>query len=126
MDDPVLVRGLERLGNLIGDRPLSHPGDKVQISVAGGAQARWRSDGKELYYVGLDGRMMAVPVTVGASGIEAGNPSPLFPSHIGDPLQTNMRRAYVVPGEGQRFLIDTLLETEAAPITVLLNWKPRS
>jgi len=107
-------------------RPLGGPGDRIQVSVAGGAQARWRSDGKELYYVALDGRMMAVPIAAGASGIEAGSPSPLFASHVGDPLQTNMRRAYVVSADGQRFLVDTLLETDVAPITVLLNWKPRS
>jgi hypothetical protein len=69
--------------------------------------------------------MIAVPVAVGASGFEAGNPSLLFPSRVGDPLQTNMRRAYVVTGDGQRFLVDTLLEADVAPITVLLNWKPR-
>jgi hypothetical protein len=69
---------------------------------------------------------MAVPIAAGASGIEAGSPSPLFASHVGDPLQINMRRAYVVSADGQRFLIDTLLETDVAPITVLLNWKPRS
>jgi hypothetical protein len=35
---------------------------KWQISKAGGDKRRWRRDGKELYYIAPDGKMMAVPV----------------------------------------------------------------
>ena len=38
---------------------------KWQVSNAGGDQPRWRSDGKELFYLGPDSRMMAVPVKTG-------------------------------------------------------------
>ena len=44
------------------------PGGKRQVSTTGGAQPRWRRDGKELFYIGLDGRMMAVPIQVGVGG----------------------------------------------------------
>ena len=37
-------------------------GEPDQISVAGGVQARWRRDGKELFYLGPDNRLMAVPM----------------------------------------------------------------
>jgi eukaryotic-like serine/threonine-protein kinase len=105
-------------------QPFGTPGRKVQVSTAGGAQARWRRDGNELYYVALDGKLMAVAIAVTASGVEVGNAVPLFPSHIGDPLQTNMRRAYVPSDDGQRFLVDTLTDAAVAPITVVLNWHP--
>src|SRR5207253_724781 len=36
---------------------------RVHISMAGGVQPIWRTDGKELFYLGLDGRLMAVDVT---------------------------------------------------------------
>ena len=32
------------------------------ISTNGGAQVRWRRDGKELFYIALDDRLMAVPI----------------------------------------------------------------
>jgi len=40
---------------------------KFQISTAGGGQPTWRGDGKEIFYVGADGKMMAVPVDLGES-----------------------------------------------------------
>src|SRR4030095_9293979 len=43
-------------------QPFPGPGRKVRISVSGGVQARWRRDGKELFYLGSDNRLMAVPV----------------------------------------------------------------
>ncbi len=43
-------------------QPFVGPGGKLQISTNGGAQVRWRRDGKELFYIGLDNRLMAVPI----------------------------------------------------------------
>ncbi len=43
-------------------QPFPGPGAKVRISTNGGAQMRWRRDGKELFYIALDGRLMAVPI----------------------------------------------------------------
>ena len=106
--------------------PFGRAGGKVLVSTTGGAQARWRRDGKVLYYVALDGNLMEVPIAVTPSGIEVGRANPLFPLPIGDPLQTNMRRAYIVADDGERFLVNTLTETATAPITVVLNWKPKS
>jgi serine/threonine protein kinase len=37
-------------------------GGKIQISTNGGAQLRWRRDGKELFYIALDGHLMSVPI----------------------------------------------------------------
>ena len=104
-------------------QPFRHPGPKVRVSTGGGVQARWSSDGRELFYIGLDGKLMAVLVTLGANEMQIGVAKPLFATRIGDPLETNMRRAYVVSVDNQRFLIDTLSET-TVPMTVLLNWRP--
>src|SRR4029453_12475979 len=49
-------------------QPFPGPGRKVRISVSGGIQARWRRDGKELFYLGSDNRLMAVPVQLDARG----------------------------------------------------------
>ena len=63
-------------------QPFPGPGAKTRISTAGGAQVRWRQDGKELFYLALDGRLMAVSIRLPVSGptVEAGTPAPLFPA----------------------------------------------
>ena len=90
---------------------------KRQVSSGGGGQAHWRKDGKELFYLDLQGKMMAVGVTTGAS-FEASAPRPLFQTPIPvNPVLTQ----YAVTGDGQRFILGTPLGEEE-PITVMLNW----
>ena len=38
------------------------PGRRIQISNHGGLQARWRADGKELFYISMDKKLMAVAI----------------------------------------------------------------
>jgi eukaryotic-like serine/threonine-protein kinase len=108
-------------------QPFGVTGNKLQVSTNGGAQVRWRRDGKELFYIALDGRLMAVPVTLSSNayGAEAGTPVPLFVTHIGGAVQSPLKHQYVVSPDGQRFLMSTVPEEAAAPITVILNWKAR-
>jgi Tol biopolymer transport system component len=93
------------------------PGRNWQISTAGGGVARWRADGRELFYIALDARLMAVPISVNPHGstVEAGTPVPLFSVRVGSD--------YDVTPDGQRFLINTPTgESSTTPITVVLNW----
>lgn len=53
------------------------PHGKWQVSVGGGEQPRWRGDGRELFYLSTDSRVMAVPVTTGAN-FDSGRPVALF------------------------------------------------
>ena len=101
-------------------------GSREPISSGGGAQVRWRPDGRELFYIALDGRLMAVPITYAAGGrrIEAGVPVPLFTTRVGGALQGPNQQQYVVSTDGQRFLMSTVTETRTPAITVVLNWKP--
>jgi hypothetical protein len=47
-------------------------------STNGGAQAQWRRDGKELFYIALDGRLMAVPIRSEPIVLDTGNGAPLW------------------------------------------------
>jgi len=97
-------------------------GAKWQISTAGGDQPRWRRDGKELFYISADQKLMAVPVKSGAS-FEAGAPQPLFEL---DPLSAPIVGffAYQPTADGQRFLVLSRVGgATAPPITVELNWQ---
>jgi dipeptidyl aminopeptidase/acylaminoacyl peptidase len=94
-------------------------GGKQQLSTNGGKAPRWRRDGRELYYVAADGKLMAVAITQGAE-LHAGTPRPLFaPSGF----QVNADRGYTLTSDGQRFLFVTNAEpARVPPFTVLLNW----
>jgi hypothetical protein len=97
-------------------------GAKWQISPAGGDQPRWRRDGKELFYISTDQKLMAVPVKSGA-GFEAGGPQPLFDL---DPIFPPLggRFVYQPTADGKRFLVlSTAGGTAAPPINVILNWQ---
>jgi dipeptidyl aminopeptidase/acylaminoacyl peptidase len=99
---------------------------RVFVSASGGAQPRWRGDSKELYYVGLDSRLMAVSLTVSSSGVMTpASPVALFPLRTpGGPVPIPQKQQYVVAADGQRFLINSLTdEAVASPLSVILNWK---
>jgi Tol biopolymer transport system component len=105
-------------------QPFLGPGDKVPISTNGGGQVRWRRDGKELFYIGLDGRLMAVPVRFGPQTIEAGAPVALFATDLVPAVPTADWQQYVVSPDGKQFLVSTIVEEAVtSPITVILNWK---
>ncbi len=88
-----------------------------QISISGGHWPRWRRDGRELFYWGLDDNIMAVPVTTRASEINAGKPHPLFRANPGF-----YDSSYDVSLDGKKFMINTAPQEKAAPITVVENW----
>jgi Tol biopolymer transport system component/tRNA A-37 threonylcarbamoyl transferase component Bud32 len=111
-------------------QPFPGPGGHTPpVSTNGGAQVRWRSDGKELFYIALDGRLMAVPIRIASNAqtIEAGSPVPLFATRVGGALFLSGigNQQYDVSLDGQRFLMNTIIEEAPSPITVILNWKAK-
>ena len=96
---------------------------KWQISTAGGSQPRWRRDGKELFYVSTDGRLMSVSITTNTT-FEYGAPQAMFPVtqfSVTDAASF----AYAVSSDGQRFLARTPIGGNRPPaVTVVTNWLP--
>lgn len=84
---------------------------KWVVSTRGGSQARWRQDGKELFYLGLDRTLMSVPVARLGSDPEFGVAQPLFEIR----LPYGQYHAYDVAADGQRFLINTLVGSPGVP-----------
>ena len=95
------------------------PGGRVQISNHGGAQPRWRADGKELYYIAMDRKLMAVSIDVANGTLKAGVPHALFQTRIIAPRIVLIQ--YAVSADGKHFLINSLPASGTAPITVLVN-----
>ncbi len=92
---------------------------KWTVSTNGGYEPRWRADGREIYYLSEDRKLMAVPIGPGPS---FGVPKPLFQTRV--PAGVDAFRTHYVPGrDGQRFLVNTEIGDPAPnPITVVLNW----
>ena len=107
-------------------RALTGGGDRWQISTDGGMSPRWRSDGRELFYIATastlpfgatvpDGRLMAVEVTDAPGRFTPGIPKLLFPLSA-------RGSQYHPTRDGQRFLINTGSGASVLPITVTVNW----
>jgi Tol biopolymer transport system component len=99
-------------------------GGKWTISTKGGRLPRWRSNGKELFYISADEKLMAVAVKRSAS-FEAGAPKVLFDLASVRRLRSDFIffGDYNVTTDGQRFLL-RISPDEAAPtqINVVVNW----
>jgi dipeptidyl aminopeptidase/acylaminoacyl peptidase len=99
---------------------------KFQVSTgAGGTQPRWRRDGKEIFYVAADGKLMAAEVK-SVPKFEAGTPKALFDLRAMPNASVALSFRYDVAPDGKRFLVNTLSGgsegAAGAPITVVLNW----
>jgi Tol biopolymer transport system component len=97
------------------------PSGKWQISNNGGADPRWSRDGRELFYISADQKMMSVRMDLANGRIQAGIPQELFPVRVTG--LTDTRTHYAVTQDSRRFLVNTRNERSAvSPITVVLNW----
>ena len=97
-------------------QPFPGPGPRSRISLNGGSAPRWRRDGRELFYLARDNVLTSVSIAQYTPRFEAETPRPLFT------LATTS--LYEPSPDGQRFLI-TAVVSDASPITVISNWKPR-
>ena len=102
-------------------QPFPVRGVKWQVSTGGGIQPRWRADGKEIFFIGGDGKLMASAITTSGATFAAGTPVALFPIRVAPGSGAN-RQEYMVSRDG-RFLINQPLDASNAPITLILNWK---
>ncbi len=93
-------------------------GERWQVSAGGGRMPTWSRDGKEMFYLGADGKLMAVDVKT-APSFATGRPVALFDAR----MKVSPDRQYDVSPDGQRFLVrQPLADQVAAPMTVVLDW----
>ena len=104
-------------------QPFPGPGAKQRVSVAGGTQARWRGDGRELFYIAADespdGRRSRPD---SGATVRRDDGQAVQDEHLTDPIHLTA----AVRGVSRRaaFLILTDEEGPVPPITLLFNWKP--
>jgi Tol biopolymer transport system component len=102
--------------------PFRGTGGKYQISINGGEQARWRRDGKELFFLAPDKKLMSVAVSVGAM-LQFSEPVVLFQTRAREPISAEEVFTYDVSPDGHSFLINMTPEQgNAPPVSIVLNW----
>jgi hypothetical protein len=95
------------------------PGNKRRISTAGGVQPRWRGDGREIFYIDLAGALISVELTADLE--------PLLPKTLFDAgVDSRQFHEYAVTFDGQKFLLNKALHSDAQPINVIVNWTVRA
>jgi hypothetical protein len=94
-------------------------GAKWQVSSVGGNAAKWRGDGKEIFYLDPSDNLVAVDVNASSSAVQLGTPHTLFQA-IG------IQREYGpfdVSADGKKFLINSgNLKEGSDPFTLVQNW----
>jgi Tol biopolymer transport system component len=99
---------------------------KWTISSGGGIQPKWRRDGRELYYLAADKRLMAVDIVAGAT-LQAGTPRALFLTSLSGTPVPLVRHEYDVSADGQRFLMNVPIEPDVPPVmTLIVNWQAKT
>src|SRR5262249_41906933 len=100
------------------------PATDTPISNGGGSIVRWRPDGKELFYIAPDGRLIAVPIRrLTDQNLDLGAPAPLFSTYLWGGTLNHMP-AYSVSTDGQEFLMN-VEPPDTTAISVILNWKAK-
>jgi Tol biopolymer transport system component len=104
-------------------RPFPNGGASVPVSTDGGIEPQWRGDGRELFFIGADARLMAAPVST-EPAFRVSTAIALFATGL-DPagLPIDGRNQYLVVPDGQRFLINQpRRDAAASSVTVVVNW----
>ena len=100
-------------------QPFPGSGEKRRLSDNGGWQALWRGDGHEVFYLGLDNRLYAVPFQGLDRNERSPSPEPLFPVN-------GSVRGYDVSPDGRRFLVNyEPTATSGLAFQVVVNWESR-
>lgn len=95
---------------------FANPTERSQISNSGGRVPRWSGDGRELFYLSPDQKLMSVAV----------NAESKFTTKAPVPLFTIEAREFEVARDGKRFLVNTFSGVPAVPISVIANWSSKA
>jgi len=97
-------------------------GKKRQVSREGAWIVRWRPDGREIFYVGIDNWLHAAPVE---ANLQVGDPMPLFRIEGNTQYGTTSDFQFDATRDGQRFIMSTTGSVAPPPFTVIQNWQEK-
>ena len=91
--------------------PFPGPGGKRQVSASGGSQPRWGKDGKEIFFLAPDNKLMAAEVSRQGESLEIVTVRTLFQTRA-----TGPGFQYDTAPDGQRFLINTQVDQKVSAL----------
>jgi Tol biopolymer transport system component len=124
-DDRFVAYASDESGQLeIYVSAFPNPTARWPISTGGGIEPTWSRDGRELFYLSLDGKLMSVPIHRQDTTLRVGQPVSLFDLNIGAESLGPYRMHYQPGADSRRFLVNRRRAgSNASPIRVLLHWK---
>jgi hypothetical protein len=105
------------------DDSLRVTGERFLVSRQGAQCLRWRKDSRELYYLGLDGQVYAVPLALRGAAVHAGKPEALFTIDAEARATLHSTISFDVSADGSRFVIPSLTPGESSALVVLQDWE---
>lgn len=106
-----------------GNDSMRVTGERFLISRQGAQCLRWRKDGRELFYLGSDGRVNAVRLAFVAGRVRAGQPEPLFTIDAEARATIHAVVSFDVSADGRRFVIPSMTPGENSALVVLQDWE---
>jgi serine/threonine protein kinase/Tol biopolymer transport system component len=102
--------------------PFLHGGGKWQVSTGGGSCPRWRADGRELFYMSLENKIMSAEISAQTSSVVIGKVQQVFQAN---PVPFAPECMYDVSADGKKIVVVTLaVEQGSQPLTLIVNWPP--
>jgi eukaryotic-like serine/threonine-protein kinase len=99
--------------------PFQHGGGRWEVSTNGGTGPKWRGDGKELFYLSQDNKIMSAEISEAGSSLVIGKVQSLFQVN---PFRTTFR-PYDASSDGKKFVVVSMGATEVSePLTLVVNW----
>jgi len=105
------------------DDSLRVTGERFLVSRQGAQCLRWRKDARELYYLGSDGQVYAVPLAFRPAAVQAGKPEALFTIDAEARATLHSPVSFDVTADGSRFVIPSIAPGESSAIVVLQDWE---
>jgi Tol biopolymer transport system component len=114
------ISGRDRLDSEVYVTAFPGPGEMRQVSTDGGFLPKWSPDGKEIFFLDRNRRLIAASVSAGNDLFEVRGQRTLFPTRASINVYSFDRSA-----DGQSFLINEVVEENAVPsFVIVLNWLP--
>ena len=100
--------------------PMASTSRRWQVSPRGGAQPRWRADGNEMFYLALDGTVMAAPVVRrDAETFSIGTAHPVLTTGVSPSVLVD---DYAVSRDGGRIVVRRQTGGQVTRLAVILDW----
>jgi Tol biopolymer transport system component len=104
-------------------QPIDGGGAKWLVSRGGAVQPQWSADGRQLYYLALDRRLMVVDARAEGAVFTPSSPVELMETRFTE-WETSGGVSYAVAPDGSRVLVSTSTDI-GSPVSLMQNWPAR-